>query len=159
MDLTEIKELIKIIDESKLTEFELEKEDFKIVLKKETEKVIWRDNVMPQFAIHAEQYPLKAAQIEREQGVLAEKAAPQVTQGDTITSPIVGTFYASSSPEGEPFVQAGTKVSKGKTLCIIEAMKLMNEIDAEEDLQILKVLVQNGQMVEFGQPLFEIKRG
>lgn len=159
MDINEIKELIKIIDESKLTEFELEKEDFRIVLKKETEKVIFRESAM-----QAENYPLKTAYnggnpMEREQGAFAEKAAPQVSLADTINSPIVGTFYASSSPGGVPFIQADSKVSKGTTLCIIEAMKLMNEIEAEEDLQILKVLVQDGQMVEFGQPLFEIKRG
>ncbi|UWG97015.1 acetyl-CoA carboxylase biotin carboxyl carrier protein [Dehalobacter sp. DCM] len=163
MDLNEIKELIKMIDESNLTVFELEKEDFKIVLKKETEKVLCRDNAIPYPGVYAEQNFLRgthnASPGDWEQGAPTEKTAPSVSLAETINSPIVGTYYAASSPGGEPFVQAGTKVSKGTTLCIIEAMKLMNEIEAEEDLLIVNVLVQDGQMVEFGQPLFEIKRG
>lgn len=91
------------------------------------------------------------------------KAAPEVasaaetsTIGRTIVSPMVGVFYTASSPEAEPFVKKGDNVKKGDVLCIIEAMKLMNEITAEEDSEILEVLVQNGQLVEYGQPLFRI---
>ena len=86
----------------------------------------------------------------------AAEAAPQpaVPAGKPVTSPMVGTFYRSPSPEAKPFVQVGDTVKKGDTLCIIEAMKLLNEIEAEEDGVIKEVLVENGQPVEFGQPLF-----
>ena len=86
----------------------------------------------------------------------AAEAAPQpaVPAGEPVTSPMVGTFYRSPSPEAKPFVQVGDTVKKGDTLCIIEAMKLLNEIEAEEDGVIKEVLVENGQPVEFGQPLF-----
>jgi acetyl-CoA carboxylase biotin carboxyl carrier protein len=75
-----------------------------------------------------------------------------------VTSPFVGTFYRSSNPEAEPFVQVGASVSKGQTLCIVEAMKLMNEIEAEFPCTILEVLVENGASVEFGQKLFQVKK-
>ncbi|MBK7876600.1 MAG: acetyl-CoA carboxylase biotin carboxyl carrier protein [Planctomycetes bacterium] len=84
-------------------------------------------------------------------------AAPAAPQGTTITSPMVGTFYRSSNPEAEPFVRVGTKLSVDQTLCIIEAMKVMNEIRAEISGEILQVLVENGEPVEFGQPLFLVK--
>jgi acetyl-CoA carboxylase biotin carboxyl carrier protein len=76
--------------------------------------------------------------------------------GPTITSPFVGTFYRAASPEAEPFVKAEQEVSRGQTLCIVEAMKLMNEIEAEHDCKIVEILVQNGDSVEYGQPLFRI---
>ena len=88
--------------------------------------------------------------------VAPEHPSSKIEASQTINAPIVGTFYLAPSPGEKPFVSAGSKVKKGDTLCIVEAMKLMNEIEAEEDLQILSILVDDGQMVEFGQPLFEI---
>jgi acetyl-CoA carboxylase biotin carboxyl carrier protein len=87
----------------------------------------------------------------------AEKAEPVKKEGVVVTSPIVGTFYGSPSPEVAPFVSVGSKVKKGEVLCIIEAMKLMNEIESEVDGEVIEILVQNEQMVEYGQPLFLIK--
>lgn len=84
-------------------------------------------------------------------------AAPAAPQGTTIPSPMVGTFYRASNPESEPFVRVGSKISVDQTLCIIEAMKVMNEIRAEISGEILQVLVENGEPVEFGQPLFLVK--
>jgi acetyl-CoA carboxylase biotin carboxyl carrier protein len=138
MDFKEIKELIKIIDESNLTTLKVEKEGFKIVLEKKPEQSVSREKTE----------------------TLSSGQAPAESRPayKTIDSPMVGTFYASSSPGGEPFVVPGAKVKKGSTLCIIEAMKLMNEIEAEEDMQILEVLVNDGEMVEYGQPLFVIDK-
>ena len=85
------------------------------------------------------------------------EAAPAAPEGQEQKSPMVGVFYASSSPEAEPYVKVGSQVKKGDTLCIIEAMKLMNEIAAEFDGEITEICVQNGQIVEYGQPLFRIK--
>lgn len=87
----------------------------------------------------------------------AEKTAPQHTDGTVITAPAVGVFYASASPESAPFVTVGSEIKKGDVLCIIEAMKLMNEITAEKDGTILEVCAANEQLVEFGQPLFVMR--
>jgi len=152
MQLKEIQELIKTLDESKLTSLELEKDGFKLSLKKDSAscgqsaeqiisggQVILADQVIP------------AGQ------VISAGEAP-APPGLTVDSPIVGTFYAAPAPGEAPFVQPGSRVKKGDVLCIVEAMKLMNEIEAEEDLEILDVLVADGQMVEYGQPLFAVKR-
>ncbi len=80
------------------------------------------------------------------------------TSGETITSPIVATFYTTPSPDAPPFVKAGTKVKAGETLCILEAMKMMNHLEAEFDCEILSVKASNGDLVEYGQTLFEVKR-
>lgn len=83
---------------------------------------------------------------------------PKHSAGETIVSPIVATFYASAGPDSPSFVSAGTTVKKGDTLCILEAMKMMNHLEAEFDCEILRVFGKSGEMVEFGQPLFEVKR-
>ncbi|MBM4128786.1 MAG: acetyl-CoA carboxylase biotin carboxyl carrier protein, partial [Nitrospira sp.] len=85
------------------------------------------------------------------------REAEEETRLITVTSPIVGTFYRAPSPESDPFVEAGSRVKKGQVLCIIEAMKLMNEIESEVDGIVIKVLVENGQPVEYGEPLFLIE--
>ena len=84
--------------------------------------------------------------------------AGQTMKGETITSPIVATFYASANPDTPPFVSAGTRVKAGETLCILEAMKMMNHLEAEFDCEILSIHATSGDLVEFGQPLFEVKR-
>ncbi len=87
-----------------------------------------------------------------------EAAAPKAPGVDVITAPLVGTFYRAAAPDAPPFVEVGDKVKKGKTICILEAMKLMNEFQAEFDLEIVNILVENGRMVEYGTPLFEVRR-
>ena len=84
-------------------------------------------------------------------------APPQIDEGHVLSSPMVGTFYRSSSPESAPYVEIGSTVKKGDTLCIIEAMKLLNEIEADRDGVIKKIMVENAQPVEFGEPLFIIE--
>jgi len=85
------------------------------------------------------------------------EAEPRI-QGDVIASPMVGTFYASPSPDAPPFVKAGDKVKKGQTLCILEAMKIMNELDAEYDCKIIDILVADGDAVEYDKPLFVVEK-
>ncbi|HUI69777.1 MAG TPA: acetyl-CoA carboxylase biotin carboxyl carrier protein, partial [Spirochaetia bacterium] len=87
-----------------------------------------------------------------------EPPASKATGTELITAPLVGTFYRAAAPDAPPFVEVGEKVKKGKTLCILEAMKLMNEFQAEFDLEIVNIMVENGRMVEYGTPLFEVKR-
>jgi acetyl-CoA carboxylase biotin carboxyl carrier protein len=145
MEFKDIQELIKMIDASGLTFFELEKENFRILLKKEAEK------------IYSGEVGEKGVFTEQISGQAAVQPAETRKHQKTIDAPIVGTFYAAASPGGKPFVAPGSKVKKGDTVCIIEAMKLMNEIEADEDLEILEVLAADGEMVEFGQPLFAVK--
>lgn len=146
MDFKQIQELIKAVDESNLTTVEIENDTFRILLKKEEKPVL--------AGVPAPAAPATSAAPAASAAMTAAEQPP----ANTIKSPIVGTFYASSAPGAPPFVQPGSKVAKGDILCIIEAMKLMNEIEAEEDCQILEVLVQDGEMIEYGQALFAVSK-
>lgn len=150
MDLRKLKTLIDLVAESGISELEVTEENDKvrIVNKVQTVAVASTPAVAPVVA------PVAPAPV-------APTAAPQptpeaVVEGTTVTSPMVGTFYRSPNPGADPFVTVGDKVQAGQTLCIIEAMKLLNEIEAETSGTIKEILVENGQPVEFGQPLFII---
>lgn len=152
MDYKAIEELIKTVSDSKLTLLEIESEGIKIKMEKLKEQVIIdRIPEVVKTIAAQEQAPALA-----ETKPALEKAEEPEKEGFIVTSPIVGTFYASSGPDAEPFVNVGSKVKKGDTLCIIEAMKLMNEIECEVDGTVTEILVQNEDMVEYGQPLFRI---
>ena len=142
MEFKEIQELIKLIDKSGLTSFEMERENLRISMKKEAGKILSQEIVHQ--GVYTEQI--------KETVTAQPEEAPQYPK--VITAPIVGTFYIAPAPGAEPFVQPGSKVKKGQTVCIIEAMKLMNEIQTEEDMEIIEVLANDGEMVEYGQPLF-----
>ncbi len=147
MNISEIKELVKIIDESTLTTFEMEQEGVKLVLKKE---------VVATMAVTA---PV-VNQVKEDVVVKVEenvKKDSSIVSGKTINSPMVGTFYASSAPDKPAYVKVGDKVKKGQVVCIVEAMKLMNEIESDVDGEIVEILVSNEDMVEYGQPMFVIK--
>lgn len=155
MNLKEIKELIKIIDSSGLTEFHYEKEDIKLTLKKEI--VIQQMSVPKQSnnvsqTVIAETTDLAIAASEGTKGIAEEENI------HIIKSPIVGVFYASGNPDAPIFVKPGDKVKSGQILCIVEAMKLMNEIASDVDGELLEVLVNNQGAVEYGQPLFKIRK-
>ncbi len=144
----EIKELIKILEESSLSVLEIQKEDGSKVRIEKAQSV--------QQIVAA---PSAASQIPSASTV---QARPQVQpsasdNGKVIKAPIVGVFYAAPSPDAAPYVTAGKQVKKGDTVCIIEAMKCMNEIQAEEDGEIVEVLAADGELVEYDQPLFRIK--
>lgn len=156
MDLKLIKRIIDLISESEVDEVSIEEGDFKIKVK----KTGTQGNVaytLPQAAATVPP-PLPLAPQQAPEQPAQEKAEPSAPNGETVKSPIVGTYYAAPSPDDPPFVKEGDKVSKGQTLCIIEAMKIMNEIDAEFSGTIEKILVSNAQPVEFDQPLFIIKK-
>jgi len=150
MDLKDIKKLLEAFDKSKTNILELETEEFRIYLDKSVNATNVANivNVEPQ-AIQAPQTPI----------VQKVEAKPECeVEGELITSPMVGTFYQAPSPDSPPFVRVGDKVRKGDTLCIIEAMKIFNELEAEFNCEILEILVEDGQPVEFDTPLFRVKR-
>jgi len=154
--IDELKELIQAFKEGGLTELDLKDRDFEITLKKEiqianTSQIQMAPVITQQPQIVAQ--PVDETQIEVE----TKEIEKEEISGNIITSPIVGTFYAAANPESEDFAVLGQKVKKGDILCIVEAMKLMNEIESEYDGEIVEILVQNEEMVEFGQPLFKIK--
>lgn len=146
----------KRIDESSIDEFVYEIEGVSLKLKKNEAPAV---NVTGQAqAVPAAYAPApQAAKPEAREAAPAQEAPKQDENLHKITSPMVGTFYASSSPEAGPYVNQGSKVSENTVVCIVEAMKLFNEIEAEVKGEIVEVLVENGQLVEYGQPLFLVK--
>lgn len=159
MDLKLIKNILDLIAESDVNEVELEEGEFKIKVKKSAsvEQITY---TQPLAAPQAQAQPAAPAgpTQPQQQASAQEESKGEQPDGETVTSPIVGTFYDSPDPDSDPFVKVGDKVSKGDTLCIVEAMKIMNEIEAEFGGTIQKILVDNGQPVEFEQPLFIIKK-
>lgn len=156
LKINEIHELIKRIDESSINEFVYEIEGVSLKLKKNEAPAV---NVTGQAqAVPAAYAPApQAAKPEAREAAPVQEAPKQDENLHKITSPMVGTFYASSSPEAGPYVNQGSKVSENTVVCIVEAMKLFNEIEAEVKGEIVEVLVENGQLVEYGQPLFLVK--
>ncbi len=157
LKIEEIHELIKLIDESTIDEFTYENEGAKIKLKKNKEvvqQVAAQASVAPVQAAPAQQAPKAQAPAQTEAPAQEAAASDNLHK---ITSPMVGTFYASSSPEAGPYVTTGSRVNENTVVCIVEAMKLFNEIEAEVKGEIVEVLAENGQLVEFGQPLFLVK--
>lgn len=148
MEYREIKQLMDDMGESKLNEIEIEFPDgTKIKIKKETE--VGSRSVMPII----ETAPVQPVVTPK---VVEQKVEDKKEEGKYVTSPMVGTFYSKPSPNAKPFVEVGTKVKKGDKLCIIEAMKLMNEIEAEWDGEIAEILVKDEEVVDYGKKLFRI---
>ncbi|NTU25149.1 acetyl-CoA carboxylase biotin carboxyl carrier protein [Bacillus tequilensis] len=154
LNMKEIHELIKAIDESTIDEFVYENEGVSLKLKKHEAGTVQVMQQAPAAPVQAQ-----APQAVQQQAATApaQEAPKQEENLHKITSPMVGTFYASSSPEAGPYVTAGSKVNENTVVCIVEAMKLFNEIEAEVKGEIVEVLVENGQLVEYGQPLFLVK--
>ncbi len=156
MEVKDLKQLIKMITETDITEFEMDNAEEKIVIKRgqrtEIVQMAAAPAYMPAPAAVAAPAPAVAA------GAAPAAAPAAELAGETINSPIVGTFYRAASPEAAPFVEVGQVVEKGHVLCLVEAMKLFNEIEAEFKCKIVKVCVENAQPVEFGQPLFVIEK-
>ena len=146
MDLRKLKKLIDLVEESGISELELTEGEEKV-------KICRSTSASPQSQlIHTQPKELNTEEktIKEDEKLLSTK------EGNTINSPMVGTFYRAASPDAEPFVDVGASVKKGDILCIVEAMKLLNEIECDQDGIIKKILVENGQPVEFGEPLFVI---
>jgi acetyl-CoA carboxylase biotin carboxyl carrier protein len=159
--MDELKELIELLRENGLAELELERQGFRVRLRREGAFPVSQPGtvVQPEVSVPAAKAataPVAAAP-PLHPGARAETAASEDQDLHIIPSPIVGTFYRSPSPNADPFVKIGSNVESETVVCIIEAMKLMNEIQAEASGEVVKVYVENGQPVEYGQPLFGIK--
>ena len=152
MDLNLIKKLVKIVDSSTITDLEIEEEGLKIKVAK---KIRNSNNIVqPQTVVHSETVaPTPKPAIESAAVEQAEESTENLYE---IKSPIVGTFYRAPAPDADAYVQVGDSVSVGSVLCIVEAMKLMNEIESDASGKIVKILVENGKPVEYNQPLFLI---
>lgn len=153
MDLRKLKTLIDLVAESDIAELEVTEGESKVRIVKSSSAAQHHMLVMPQGAPAPQQV---AAPTTAAEPVAAAPVVAAQPEGHVVKSPMVGTFYRSSAPGAAPFVDVGSTVKEGDTLCIIEAMKLLNEIDADASGVIKQVLVENGQPVEFGQPLFII---
>ncbi|TYR82455.1 acetyl-CoA carboxylase biotin carboxyl carrier protein [Priestia megaterium] len=164
LKIQEIRELIKLVDQSSIEEFVYEHEGSKVKMKKK-DAIVSKQAAPVQVvsatpeSIVAPQQPAQPKEVEKEPASIpaVQEAPSQDENLHKITSPMVGTFYASSSPEVEAYVKTGDKVQKDSIVCIVEAMKLFNEIEAEVKGEIVEILVENGQLVEYGQPLFLVK--
>ena len=151
MDLRKLKKLIDLVEESGIAELEVTEGEEKVRITRNVQNTAQYMQPM-QYHVPQQAAPAAAAAAP---AVVAEAAAP-VVAGNTQKSPMVGSFYRSSSPDAKPFVEVGQSVTAGQTLCIIEAMKLLNEIEAEHTGVIKAILVENGQPVEYGEPMFII---
>ena len=140
MEIDDLKELIALLENTVITELQIEKDGTKVKIRRQT--------------------LLSPLDTSKKAPLIVEKTQEPEEETQrlvTVTSPIVGTFYRSPSPDAPPFVDAGTRVKKGQVICIIEAMKLMNEIESETEGVVVRALVDNGQPVEYGEPLFIIE--
>ena len=161
MEIKDLKALIKMITDTDITEFEMENPDEKIVIRRGSDKEIIHV-AAPQSYMAAPPAIAAAPAAAPAPAAAASSSAPAAaTQNDryeTITSPIVGTFYRAPAPDADPYVEVGKVVDLGGVFCIVEAMKLMNEIEAEFKCKIIEILKENAQPVEFGDPLFLVER-
>ena len=153
MDLRKLKTLIDLVSESNISELEITEADGKV-------RIVKAD---PNAAVLMPAGPALMHAPQQVQQPLAAAASPVVAEvppapvGHTVKSPMVGTFYGSASPGSKPFVEVGSTVKEGQAICIVEAMKIMNEIEADKSGTVTRILCENGQAVEFGQPLFIIE--
>ena len=150
MDFKEIKELIRVFDKSELNKLKVKDGEFEISMQTGFEGgTVVSTTTVPASASSVAIAPAVAP---------VEASEPAAILGDTINSPMVGTYYASPSPEAPAFVKIGDTVKKGQTLCILEAMKIMNEVEAEFDCKIIDMLVKDGDPVEYDMPIFTVEK-
>lgn len=161
--ISEIKELIKLLDQTSVHELEVENEGFRLSIRKPGKTEVVAVQASQPAPVYSVPQAVPAVQATPAPAPAETAAAPAPAKEDSdaglhqIVSPMVGTFYSAPSPDSPSYVQVGDKVNEKSIVCILEAMKLMNELEAEVKGEIVKVLVENGQLVEYGQPLFLVK--
>ena len=155
MDLKDIRKIVELMNEHDLSYFHLEKDEFNIKLKKGADAEAIQAAMAHAAPVAAAPAPVAAAPAAAP--AAGETAAPAAAAGPEISSPMVGTFYTRPAPDADNFVKVGDSISEGQTLCIIEAMKVMNEIKAETSGTVAEILVEDGTPVQFGDSLFRLK--
>lgn len=155
MNVEEIKELMTLFNDSNMTEFHLSNEEFEVQFSKREEYPQVVSNAVAPVANVAS--PVEAAPVSAAPSAEAQEDPQVAADAKYITSPIVGVVYLQSSPDADPFVQVGKQITSNDTVCIVEAMKIMNEIKSDFNGEVVEVLVENGQMVDFGQKLLAIR--
>ncbi len=155
MQTTEIRDLIDFIAQSGLNEVDIETKELKLHVKREPDQRVMKST--PVAVVAQPQQQVVAQQPQQQVAVKVEKPATAAAKGLEIKSPMIGTFYRTSNPDSPPFISVGDKVTKGQTVCIIEAMKLFNEIESEVSGTIVKVMVENSSPVEYDQVLFVVE--
>ena len=156
MDIRKVKKLIEMLEESQLNEIEIKEGEESVKLVKATTVPVQEQIVTSNIAATASR-PTVMNEVTSVESDTKESTEPETISGKTIDSPMVGTFYAAPNPGAKDFVSVGDKISEGDVLCIIEAMKMMNEVKADSSGIIKQVLIENAEPVEFGQPLFVIE--
>jgi len=158
MDFKDIKELIRVFDKSELNKLRIKNADFEIAMQRGFEGGITNVSTTPY--VQATPTVTSSVSVPTSQNVITtnEESKSNSKDGLTINAPMVGTYYSAPSPESPEFVKVGDIVKKGQTVCILEAMKIMNEVEAEFDCKIVEVLIQNGSPVEFDMPIFVIEK-
>lgn len=157
MDLKQIHELIKIVNKSNIGEISIEDKDGKVTIKQKEDQVVTVAAPQPQVYNVAPQQQVAAAPAQSAPAAAPVAEAPKADNYITIKSPMIGTFYRKSGPDKPPFAEIGTEVEVGSVVCIIEAMKLFNEIESEVAGRVVKVLVEDASPVEYDQPLFLVE--
>jgi len=159
MNLKELKDIIQIIEEADIDELEIEREGVRIRVKKRSRESNYISHGVSPITVVPPSVqpsvPLSVSQSPENQSAVNVKGEEK--ELISIASPMVGTFYRTPGPDTDPYVELGSIVKKGQVVCIVEAMKLMNEIESETDGKIVKILVENGQPVEYGQVLFQVE--
>lgn len=158
MDLKKVEKMIELIQETDVTELEIEEDGVKIRIQRgHAPQVVMSHGAASHHAVHTHTAPYGHSQAFTEDNSEEESASAKPSHQHFVRSPMVGTFYAASSPTAKPFVEIGQKVKAGDVLCIVEAMKMMNQIESDKDGTVAARLVDNGTPVEFDQPLFVIE--
>jgi acetyl-CoA carboxylase biotin carboxyl carrier protein len=153
MDLRKLKTLIDLVSESNVSELEITEAEGKVRIVKSAPVAAAAYAVAPRVQAVA----VAPAQVAPGAAIAAEPVAAPAPTGHVVKSPMVGTFYRASSPGAKPFVEVGSTIKEGEAICIVEAMKILNEIEADKGGTVTQILVENGQPVEYGQPLFIIE--
>ncbi|MEI3606305.1 acetyl-CoA carboxylase biotin carboxyl carrier protein [Pseudogracilibacillus sp. SE30717A] len=151
MKMDELKEIVKLIEESKIDILKLEKGDFKLFYQKEGAKNI---------RLEGEESSFEEERNNFENSIQSDSTVEETDKDSDlhqITSPMIGAFYSRPNPDAEPFVEIGSKISKNDPVCVLEAMKLLNEVNSNVDGEIVDILAEDGQIIEFGQPLFTVR--
>ena len=156
MDIGDLKEILRILEEQDITEFELEQDGVKLRVCRSSGTAA-HPHVSYLPVAQSQAAPVPPATVPAMASAVTEPTEPAQPEGTVVKSPIVGTFYRSPDPNSTPFVSVGDRIKVGQVLCIIEAMKLMNEIEAEVAGEVLKIHAENGQPVQYGDPLFTVR--